>query len=109
MILIRLHLCTSTIRLHARMHNPIKMKSLEDTAEHEIAAIAINDDEYKQKFFCSICDKLYDKAFEEIHVQMHNGEEKFNCGICNKLFPNETNLVMHMNAHQETRVVRLDI
>lgn len=92
-------------RLHARMHNPIKMKTLEEAAEHELEAIHMNEEEFREKFFCNICDKLYDKAFEEIHVQMHNGEEKFNCATCNKLFPNETSLTMHMNAHQETRVV----
>lgn len=87
------------------MHNPIKMKTLEDATEHEMAAIQEVDDGIREKFFCNICDKLYDKNFEDIHVQMHNGEEKFNCGICNKLFPDDTNLQMHMNAHQETRVV----
>lgn len=50
----------------------------------------------------------YDKEFEEIHVQMHNGEEKFNCSICNKLFPNKSSISLHMSAHQESRVVSLN-
>lgn len=88
------------------MHNPIKTKTFDDAGDHEIPTVpTTNDDDLREKFFCAICDKLYDKTFEDIHVQMHNGEEKFNCSICNKLFPNETNLMMHMNAHQETRVV----
>lgn len=90
------------------MHNPIKMKTLEEAAEHELDTIPMNNEAYREKFFCGICDKMYDKTFEEIHVQMHNGEEKFNCTICNKLFPNEASISMHMNAHQETRVVSID-
>lgn len=58
-----------------------------------------------EKFFCAICGKYYDKVFQDVHMQMHNGEEKFNCGICNKVFPNEESINMHMNAHQDTRVV----
>lgn len=86
------------------MHNPIKTKTLEEAAEHELETVAHDTDE---KFYCEICEKLYLKTFEEIHVQMHNGEEKFNCKICNKLFPDEESISMHMNAHQETRVVSI--
>lgn len=63
----------------------------------------------REKFYCEICGKYYDKTFEQVHVQMHSGEEKFNCHICNKVFPNDESLTMHMNAHQDTRVVSGDI
>lgn len=97
----------SAYRLHVRMHNPIKTKTLEEAAEHELETIANETDDLQEKFYCGICQKLYLKTFEEIHVQMHNGEEKFNCKICNKLFPNEASISMHMSAHQETRVVSI--
>lgn len=94
-------------RLHVRMHNPIKTKTLEEAAEHELETITTEPDDLQEKFYCAICEKLYLKTFEQIHVQMHNGEEKFNCKICNKLFPNEASISMHMNAHQEIRVVSI--
>lgn len=88
------------------MHLPVKSKTMEETVEHELEMSAMSDqDNVREKFFCAICGKYYDKTFEEVHVQMHNGEEKYNCSICNKVFPNEESINMHMNAHQETRVV----
>lgn len=89
------------------MHLPVKAKTLDDaTADHILDTTPSSErDSLREKFFCGICGKYYDKTFEEVHVQMHNGEEKFNCGICNKLFANEESIKMHMNAHQETRVV----
>lgn len=90
------------------MHLPVKSKTMEETTEHELDILPTNDQEtLREKFYCGICGKYYDKVFEEVHVQMHNGEEKFNCGICNKVFPNEESIKMHMNAHQDTRVVSI--
>lgn len=90
------------------MHLPVKSRTMEETTEHDMDMLSFNDQEtVREKFYCGICGKNYDKTFEEVHVQMHNGEEKFNCGICNKVFANEENIKMHMNAHQETRVVSL--
>lgn len=90
------------------MHLPTKVKSTDEATERLLEFSPQNDGEnIREKFFCGICSKYYDKTFEEIHVQMHNGEEKFNCHICNKLFPNEESIKMHMNAHQETRVVSI--
>lgn len=102
------HICNTTFasaksyKLHARMHNKTKGKQNEEALEQDTLPI---DDDLQEKFYCNICDKYYLKNYEEIHMQMHSGEEKFNCKICNKLFPNEAAIKMHMNAHQEPRVV----
>lgn len=87
------------------MHLPVKSKTLEETIGHDVDPLQSDTDTIRQKFYCGICCKSYDKAFQDVHMQMHNGEEKFNCGICNKVFPNEESINMHMNAHQDTRVV----
>lgn len=88
------------------MHLPVKSKTIDEATEQETDNSTGGGQEHpKEKFYCDICGKYYDKNFEQVHVQMHNGEEKFNCGICNKVFPNEESIQMHMNAHQDTRVV----
>lgn len=94
-------------RLHARMHLPVKSKTLDEACDMETDATTGSEQEatVREKFYCPICGKYYDKTFETVHVQMHNGEEKFNCHICNKVFPNEESLSMHSNAHQEQRNV----
>lgn len=95
-------------RLHARMHLPVKSKTLDEATELETDGSATGEQDVKrEKFYCSICGKYYDKTFEQVHVQMHNGEEKYNCSICNKVFPNQESINMHMNAHQDTRVVSI--
>lgn len=91
-------------KLHARMHNRVKAKPSEDPLETELAMMPL-EEELQEKFYCNICEKYYLRNYEEIHMQMHNGEEKFNCKICNKLFPNDAAIKMHMNAHQESRFV----
>lgn len=93
-------------RLHLRMHLPIKSKTMEETIEQSSDPLQfIDPDGVREKFYCDICGKYYDKTFEQVHMQMHNGEEKFNCGICNKVFPNEQSINLHMSAHQDSRVV----
>lgn len=93
-----------SLKLHVRMHNPIKDKSLEQLAEHELKACSTKNVKIKS-FFCKICDKSYDMAFQEMHLQTHNGKEKFLCTICNKKFPNSSNLAMHMSIHQDAKQV----
>lgn len=95
---------TKSFRLHARMHLPVKSKTIDEATDMETDPLITEDS--REKFYCDICGKSYDKTFEQVHVQMHNGEEKYNCHICNKVFPNEESINMHMNAHQDTRVVR---
>lgn len=88
------------------MHLPVKSKTIDEATEHDADASNTGEQEpAKEKFYCDICGKYYDKTFEQVHVQMHNGNEKYNCGICNKVFPNEESINMHKNAHQDTRVV----
>lgn len=91
-------------KLHARMHNRVKTRPSEDPLETGPSMMPM-EEELQEKFYCNICEKYYLKNYEEIHMQMHNGEEKFNCKICNKLFPNDAAIKMHMNAHQESRFV----
>lgn len=104
------HICNTAFgtaksyKLHVRMHNKTKVKTSDEPNEHDSNVMPIDDD-LQEKFYCNICDKYYLKNYEEIHMRMHNGEEKFNCKICNKLFPNEAAIKMHMNAHQEPRIV----
>ncbi|XP_055313583.1 zinc finger protein 3 homolog isoform X2 [Sitodiplosis mosellana] len=96
-----------SLKLHARMHLPVKSKTIDEATEQETDNSTGGDQDHRrEKFYCAICGKSYDKNFEQVHVQMHNGEEKFNCSICNKVFPNEESIQMHMNAHQDTRVIR---
>lgn len=84
------------------MHLPVKSKTIDETTEQDMDILPSNNQEnQREKFYCPICGKHYDKTFEEVHVQMHNGEEKFNCPICNKVFPNVESYNMHKNAHQE--------
>lgn len=88
------------------MHLPVKSKTIDEATENDLDASGTGEQEPpREKFYCGICGKYYDKTFEQVHVQMHNGEEKFNCSICNKVFPNEESINMHMNAHQDTRIV----
>lgn len=91
------------------MHFPVKSKTIDEATDLDMENSTGGDQEHaREKFYCAICGKSYDKTFEQVHVQMHNGEEKFNCHICNKVFPNEESINMHMNAHQDTRVVSTD-
>lgn len=88
------------------MHLPVKSKTLDEACDMETDPTTGGEQEtYREKFYCPICGKHYDKTFEQVHVQMHNGEEKFNCQICNKVFANLENLKMHSKAHQEQRNV----
>lgn len=87
------------------MHLPVKSKTIDEaTNEQETEHSLTGEPEQpREKFYCGICSKYYDKTFEQVHVQMHNGEEKFNCRICNKAFPNEESINMHMKAHKENK------
>lgn len=111
------------------MHLPIKQQTLEEATEHDIKLYNKKDPTVKEMFYCEICDKSYvyiityiacfsifinfkflfyryDVQFKDIHMETHDGEEKFMCTTCNKKFATETHLIMHLNAHQEARVVR---
>lgn len=92
------------------MHLPVKSKTLDEACDMEMTTgDGDEQDPSREKFYCSICGKHYDRSFEQVHVRMHSGEEKFNCRICNKVFPNDESLKMHMNAHQDARVVSVKL
>lgn len=91
------------------MHLPVKSKTLDEACDMEMSTGDGYDQEtIREKFYCNICGKHYDKNFEQVHVRMHSGEEKFNCRVCNKVFQNDESLKMHMNAHQDARVVSVN-
>lgn len=90
------------------MHLPVKSKTLDEACDTEADTTAGGgQDPPREKFYCNICEKHYDKTFEEVHVRYHNGEKKFTCTKCNKVFANEESLNMHSNAHQEQRNVNI--
>lgn len=92
------------------MHLPVKSKTLDEACDMEINATTGGEPEkIREKFYCATCGKHYDKTFERVHVEMHAGKGRFNCRICNKVFPNEESINMHMNAHQDTRIVSCSI
>lgn len=89
-----------SLRLHMRMHDPIKQKSIEDSI-NEISGV---DGDVNREFFeCHVCDKSYDKKFYKIHMQSHSDAPKHHCTICNKKFANANSLEMHIKAHQEVK------
>lgn len=93
-------------RLHARMHLPVKSKTMDEACDMDTdAAIGGEQEQPRKKFYCAICGKHYDDKFQVVHMQMHDGAEKFNCAICNKVFPNKESLKMHSKAHQDPRNV----
>ena len=51
-------LTSKRLKLHLRMHNPIKMQTLEKAAEHELNTISNNEETLRERFYCGICDKL---------------------------------------------------
>lgn len=87
-----------SLRLHMRMHDPVKSKSFEDSIK-EISGL----DGYREDFMCDICDKSYDRRFYIMHMDMHSDEPDFHCSICNKKFETKSNLEMHVKAHQELK------
>lgn len=91
-----------SLRLHVRMHDPVKPRTLEDATDYD-ATTASNT--ITEMFTCDVCNKSYDVQFREMHILSHSDEPKFNCSICNKKFKNQINLTMHLKAHQETKLI----
>lgn len=81
------------------MHNPVKHLTVEQ--ETLLMQGTTTDDQ----FVCELCSKSFDSAFKEVHMLSHSGAASFLCSACNKQFPNENDLMMHLKAHNDPRVV----
>ncbi|KAJ8926511.1 hypothetical protein NQ314_021113 [Rhamnusium bicolor] len=89
-----------SLRLHKRMHDPIKDKDPEAPVNYSITGpIDESREIIRQMFICSICNKTYDKEYEDIHIRSHKQEENFDCSVCNRKFYTKENLEMHVKAH----------
>ncbi|KAJ8975299.1 hypothetical protein NQ317_011640 [Molorchus minor] len=89
-----------SLRLHRRMHDPIKDKSPEAPVTYSITGPIDDSREIvRHMFICSICNKTYDKEYEEVHMKSHNQEDDYDCTICNRKFHTKENLAMHVKAH----------
>ncbi|XP_968302.3 zinc finger protein ZFP2 [Tribolium castaneum] len=84
-----------SLRLHRRMHEPIKARHADTPANH--------DEEVRPMFICKICNKTYDKEYEAVHLESHRPENGFNCDICNRKFHTKSNLEMHIKAHSNNK------
>ncbi|XP_050302627.1 oocyte zinc finger protein XlCOF6-like isoform X3 [Anthonomus grandis grandis] len=56
----------------------------------------------RETFNCDICNKVYDKNYEEIHMKSHLDGIDNLCLICNKRFEPRENLEMHVKAHSKS-------
>nr|XP_022900317.1 zinc finger protein 585B-like [Onthophagus taurus]XP_022900318.1 zinc finger protein 585B-like [Onthophagus taurus] len=89
-----------SLRLHSRMHEPVKAKEIEPPAHYGILGEDTGDKiGVRVMFVCHICNKTYDKEYEEVHMKSHTEEQNYDCEICNRKFYTKTNLEMHMRVH----------
>ncbi|KAF5306261.1 hypothetical protein FQA39_LY08959 [Lamprigera yunnana] len=91
-----------SLRLHKRMHDPIKSKLIEPPVNYSIEGEEIEDSP-RETFVCGICCKEYDKEYAEAHKKFHSEEKDYSCETCNRKFFSQENLDMHMHAHADTK------
>ncbi|XP_047992653.1 zinc finger protein 260-like isoform X5 [Leguminivora glycinivorella] len=82
-----------SLKLHKRMHDPVKARPIELPVESEGTETSNN------KYICSICDKLIPIDYRAVHNNSHNTDNKYNCDICNRKFHSSEYLEMHMSVH----------
>lgn len=88
-----------SLRLHKRMHEPIKTREIEAPVSYGInGTVTEKNDGPREMFICQLCNKTYDKQYEEAHMDFHK-TDNFDCEICNRKFYTKTNLEMHMRVH----------
>ncbi|GJQ80970.1 hypothetical protein Trydic_g4787 [Trypoxylus dichotomus] len=93
-----------SLRLHKRMHDPIKVKEIEPPVNYGLTGET--DPEkwgVREMFVCQICNKTYDKQYEEVHMMSHSDEPKYDCEICNRKFFTQSNLEMHARVHSNSK------
>ncbi|XP_050549901.1 zinc finger protein 470-like isoform X7 [Spodoptera frugiperda] len=83
-----------SLKLHKRMHDPIKTRAIEPPVENTDGTKVS-----KATYRCTICNKMIPCDYKAIHQNSHNTLEKMNCGICNKKFTSLEYLEMHTSVH----------
>lgn len=73
-----------SLRLHKRMHDPIKSREIEAPVSYGITGDDGKREEPREMFLCQICNKTYDKQYEEAHMNYHKDDNNFDCDICNR-------------------------
>lgn len=94
-----------SLRLHSRMHEPVKDKAVEPPVNYTISGASDKKPEkelVRRMFVCNICNNTYDKEYEEVHMKSHSEIENYICPICNRKFYTKENLEMHSKAHKQT-------
>lgn len=88
-----------SLRLHKRMHEPIKSREVEAPVSYGInGTVTEEQDGPREMFICQLCNKTYDKRYEEAHMDFHK-TDNYDCDICNRKFYTKSNLDMHMRVH----------
>lgn len=92
-----------SLRLHKRMHDPIKTKEVEAPVEYGLMGNDIPSTKPREMFECKVCEKKYDKSYEQMHMAYHSGVNHYDCYICNRKFYTHSNLEMHMRVHSNEK------
>lgn len=89
-----------SLRLHERMHDPIKSREVEPPVNYGLTGVISEEaSTTREMFICGICNKSYDKQYEEVHMNAHIESVKYDCEICNRKFHTKSNLDMHVRVH----------
>ncbi|KAL4711501.1 hypothetical protein ACJJTC_000517 [Scirpophaga incertulas] len=88
-----------SLKLHKRMHDPVKSRPIIPPVETEEGHECSPD-----SYICPVCDKVIPVDYKTIHQNSHKTDEQMNCGICNKKFTSKEYLDMHMNVHNIDKV-----
>ncbi|XP_030759191.1 zinc finger protein 2-like [Sitophilus oryzae] len=94
------------LRLHSRMHDPVKTKKVDPPVSYNIMGEGKNENQEnaeREVFHCPVCNKIYDKEYETVHLKSHAVQQINICYVCNRRFENKDNLEMHMKAHTGTK------
>lgn len=89
-----------SLRLHRRMHDPVKSRDVEAPVTYGINGTTVETNTGpREMFICQICNKTYDKQYEEAHMDFHKNDNNYDCDVCNRKFYTQSNLEMHMRVH----------